>query len=696
MALPMLVGGAECGPSNPLQTLSKRFDQDRGAQQDHFGISHAGPSKEAFRRQTVVSSLPGQEASQFFSSAAYSAPYIAPPAPFDLSSLHDALPTPQLQMPVHVPQGAASAWAADFAQAMQNPEPNFGEMKHPHPLQHEVPAVSLTQPAVGPGFMSQDRLRWNPVMPMHGLNPMQAYISQPTMHMQNHAQHVVDQTSWDKEFISQELNMIDSVHAQEIKVDVAEPLAHEPADELARTAALLLEQVKHEQNPKFLNSQFMDLMRQLRDGKVVVEGNQMVESDGTSVYTADVKGKGRAVDNTTLGQPNTTLSSGQTRVLPTNATVLGNQGMLSQEDANDAYFRQENEDYMQYWNGSVTHPPPAGRSLNEAEWDTLQRDWERFEATTAGIRPVNAYRFQANNPYILGDSSRLATERQSVMESVLELEAAVQNNMNNARTWYQLGVKQQENEREQKALQALERSVELEPGHLPSWLALAISYTNDNNRAGAYDSIFEWVNRNEKYKLAVQPMFPKLVAEPNLSLAQRYDHLINCLITMARSNNSGEIDADIQIALAVLLNSNEEYGKAQDCFKTALAVRPDDWLLYNRVGATMANNGRAEEALQYYYKALELNPGYIRARFNLGISCINLRRYEEAAQHILDALVLQETDGTQDPRGLSETRGVTTSTLWDSLKTTCLHLQRIDLATLCDRKDLEGMETSEV
>jgi len=34
MALPMLVGGgAECGPSNPLQGLSKRFDQDRGVQQ---------------------------------------------------------------------------------------------------------------------------------------------------------------------------------------------------------------------------------------------------------------------------------------------------------------------------------------------------------------------------------------------------------------------------------------------------------------------------------------------------------------------------------------------------------------------------------------------------------------------------------------------------------------------------------------
>lgn len=36
MALPMLVGGAECGPSTPLQGLSKAFHQDRGIQQVKF------------------------------------------------------------------------------------------------------------------------------------------------------------------------------------------------------------------------------------------------------------------------------------------------------------------------------------------------------------------------------------------------------------------------------------------------------------------------------------------------------------------------------------------------------------------------------------------------------------------------------------------------------------------------------------
>ena len=174
-----------------------------------------------------------------------------------------------------------------------------------------------------------------------------------------------------------------------------------------------------------------------------------------------------------------------------------------------------------------------------------------------------------------------------------------------------------------------------------------------------------------------------------MSSHERFAWLIECLIVMARSDvGAGEVDADIQIALAVLLNTNEEYEKAQDCFKTALAVRPEDWLLYNRVGATMANSGRAEEALQYYYRALELNPTYIRARFNLGISCINLRRYEEAAQHVLDALLLQDSESTME--GNNDKKGVISNALWDSLKTTCLHMQRADLATLCDLRDVDG------
>ena len=141
-------------------------------------------------------------------------------------------------------------------------------------------------------------------------------------------------------------------------------------------------------------------------------------------------------------------------------------------------------------------------------------------------------------------------------QSVLELEAAVQRDPNKAEAWYELGVKQQENEREQKAIQALRRAVDLNASHLPTWIALAVSYTNDNDRIGTFNAIKEWVERNSKYRDAVRSYrteFPDMT-HPT---AEGFSRLIQCLISMARSDMSGEIDADIQIALAVLLNTNE-------------------------------------------------------------------------------------------------------------------------------------------
>lgn len=49
------------------------------------------------------------------------------------------------------------------------------------------------------------------------------------------------------------------------------------ADDLARTAGQLLENVKGDQSRKFQESNFLSLMRQLRDKEVRVEGDKLVD-----------------------------------------------------------------------------------------------------------------------------------------------------------------------------------------------------------------------------------------------------------------------------------------------------------------------------------------------------------------------------------------------------------------------------------
>jgi tetratricopeptide (TPR) repeat protein len=65
--------------------------------------------------------------------------------------------------------------------------------------------------------------------------------------------------------------------------------------------------------------------------------------------------------------------------------------------------------------------------------------------------------------------------------------------------------------------------------------------------------------------------------------------------------------------------------KALEHLWEPFAYCSQDWLLWNRVGATFANGGQAAQALEYYARALQLNPLYIRARYNMGTALATLK-----------------------------------------------------------------------
>lgn len=60
------------------------------------------------------------------------------------------------------------------------------------------------------------------------------------------------------------------------------------ADELARTAGQLLSSVQHDTSDKFQNSQFLALMRKIRDGEVRVEGEEFKETHGSEKMVSNL------------------------------------------------------------------------------------------------------------------------------------------------------------------------------------------------------------------------------------------------------------------------------------------------------------------------------------------------------------------------------------------------------------------------
>ena len=135
-------------------------------------------------------------------------------------------------------------------------------------------------------------------------------------------------------------------------------------------------------------------------------------------------------------------------------------------------------------------------------------------------------------------------------KGVLELEAAVQADPHNQQAWYALGLKQQENEREDQAILALAKAIQLDPNHRPTYLALAVSYTNEGDQGAANIMLEKWIELGD----GVTDL--PLERREGEGLARERDRLIGRLIDAARRSPE-EIDADVQIALGVLFNSSE-------------------------------------------------------------------------------------------------------------------------------------------
>ncbi|CAG8438619.1 2497_t:CDS:2 [Funneliformis mosseae] len=284
---------------------------------------------------------------------------------------------------------------------------------------------------------------------------------------------------------------------------------------------------------------------------------------------------------------------------------------------------------------------------------------------------LGEYTFEHNNPYIehenpFQEGLRLTEEGGSLSEAALAFEAAVQKDGNKSDAWMWLGNTQAQNEKEEAAIRALQKAVEVDGNNLTALMSLAVSYTNEGYDNQAYLTLERWITAK----------YPDIaVSNAPMHGMNIHSRVTDLFLQAARSAPEGqEMDSDVQVGLGVLFYGSCDYEKAVDCFVAALNTRKEDYLLWNRLGATLANSGRPEDAIEAYHKALDFKPTFVRARYNLGVSCLNIGCYSEAAEHLLGALSMHQT-------GLNSDGGVNTSnSLRETLHRTFLMMERQDLA----------------
>ncbi|XP_068629573.1 peroxisomal targeting signal 1 receptor-like [Battus philenor] len=268
--------------------------------------------------------------------------------------------------------------------------------------------------------------------------------------------------------------------------------------------------------------------------------------------------------------------------------------------------------------------------------------------------------------------------------AVLCFEAAVQQQPESAEAWFYLGTTQAENEQDPMAITALKKSLKIDPRQLEAYITLAAAYTNEDMPKFAYIALSNWLNASPKYS----DLIPRDVDIQTLDLKELENHVKSMYLRAAQLNPS-EIDPDVQNALGVIFNVCQEYDKAVDCFKTAIMVSSDNAKLWNRLGATLANSNRSEEAVNAYHEALNLEPGFIRARYNVGVTCMNLGAHKQAAEHFLVALNQQHK--ASNTHQYTSDSNIGSSTIWTTLRMVCSFMGNHDAANLVDDKKLNEL-----
>jgi peroxin-5 len=114
--------------------------------------------------------------------------------------------------------------------------------------------------------------------------------------------------------------------------------------------------------------------------------------------------------------------------------------------------------------------------------------------------------------------------------------------------------------------------------------------------------------------------------------------------------------------------------------------------MWNRLGATLANSQRYDQALQAYERSLAANPTYVRALYNTGVAYMNQSNYAKALGFMIRALQYHLPVSTEvNTDVVSEALKTGYNTIWNTMRIVSDMWGREDVNVLVEERNLDAL-----
>lgn len=328
------------------------------------------------------------------------------------------------------------------------------------------------------------------------------------------------------------------------------------------------------------------------------------------------------------------------------------------------------------------HDAGLDQDREDDEWRQMDKAWEKFEFNGLGYegfasKEYSRYRFASENEFLDREVVELRTQLaqasgQDLKKTILLLEALCQVDSQDANIWIQLGQAQAENEIDVQAIAAFCKAVELDSKNEVALLGLAASCVNEYCVPDALEAL------------------EKIAVNNGLVIDAGGDR-VGFLTGLYQNASFFSNQYTRILALSILYNLAEAPEKAVSVLEGHLQSDAGNYALWNRLGASLANAKRYNDAISAYERALSLFPSFVRGNYNMGISYMNQGNLVKALGFMIRALELHlPVDPQSGP--ITDPLATGYQSIWNTIRIIGDMMDREAINNLIEERDVVGLK----